>query len=491
MQKEVRLDGGNGGSETEASLEANINVAIMNKHDSEQKNIILKDIDSLTIHGLPKVFSSKTYMSRVIWLVICLSALVFLVFTATKSLIKYYRHEVFIAVGTKPTNNMHLPAVTFCHTNYFKPRLYDEEAPVFQHFPKNCSFIDDKYFVNEINKHMFYYACRLFIGTLDAKTSGVGQDLPEYFRFPDKFSILPNVYPCVTLNRNSTLKQNASGEKYGLHMILHNEEIIDKEFTYENKAEPLTERRQGVIVHIHDPKQHVPISDGIPIPEGFHTHVAIRRRIIKLKPSPYPSKCIRGDEQDKESIYPGKNTQMHCYNSCFFKQTYKQCPGVFFEMRGFMGPPKYPKVANYSDPQFWNCIIKSIVKYDYQKCNCSPICEEEAYEVKVNRNPWPQSWQASSVSHIVSAMKGVESVSPDEVRERLIRLSVYYDEMVESTFEEKEVYDLSAFTSDLGGQMGLFLGASLLSLIEIFALLFSFLSNKFFGSNKVKAFSVK
>eukprot|EP00795_Rhopilema_esculentum_P002060 gene2060-17627_t len=122
-------------------------------------------------------------------------------------------------------------------------------------------------------------------------------------------------------------------------------------------------------------------------------------------------------------------------------------------MRGFMGPPKYPKVANYSDPQFLECIMKSIVKYDYQKCNCSPICEEEAYEVKVNRNPWPQSWQASSVSHIVSAMKGVESVSPDEVRERLMRLSVYYDEMVESTFEEKEMYDLSAFTSDLGGQM--------------------------------------
>ncbi|XP_065066813.1 acid-sensing ion channel 4-A-like [Rhopilema esculentum] len=459
--------------------------------EDKEKEQVTNDIGSLTIHGLPKIVSSKTNISRIIWLVICVSALVFLVITATRSLIKYYRYEVFIAVGTKPTNHMHLPAVTFCHTNFYNPMLYGEEAPMFQHFPKNCSFMDDKYFVNDMNKHMFYFACRLFIGIFDAKTSGVGQELPEYFRFPEKFSFLPNIYPCVTLNRNSTLEQKASGEKYGLQMILYNEEMADETFTYAKKAEPLTERRQGVIVHIHDPKQHVPISDGIPIPEGFHTHVAIRRRIIKLKPSPYPSKCVRGDEQDKESIYPGKNTQMQCYSSCFFTNCYKQCPGVLLEMRGFMGPPKYPKVANYSDPQFWKCFIKSIAKYDYRKCNCSPICEEETYEVKVNRNPWPQSWQASSVSHIVSAMKGVKSVSPDEVRERLMRLSVYYDEMTETTFEEKEMYDLSAFTSDLGGQMGLFLGASLLSLIEIFALLFSFLGNKFFGSNRVKAFSVK
>ena len=62
------------------------------------------------------------------------------------------------------------------------------------------------------------------------------------------------------------------------------------------------------------------------------------------------------------------------------------------------------------------------------------------------------------------------TLSANDIRERLMKLSIYYNEFKENVSEEHPLYDLLTIVSDLGGQMGLFMGASLLSLAEIIAL---------------------
>lgn len=57
------------------------------------------------------------------------------------------------------------------------------------------------------------------------------------------------------------------------------------------------------------------------------------------------------------------------------------------------------------------------------------------------------------------------------------------DEIVEE-FENFVTYKLQNFVSDVGGLLGLFLGCSLLSIMEVFFLIISFFCNSIKGSNK-------
>ena len=428
------------------------------------------DIESLTIHGLSRVASANNKYTRMIWLVLCISAATSFGIVAANSIIKYYQYQTFTYNTVRPNNKLALPAITFCHTGvHHLLTSMNEDLPVFQDFPKNCSFNDKKYFPSAMNLIIFQIACRMFIGTLKLRTLAMGTNIPQYFRFPEGFQIAPYAQPCVTLNRNSSLVQQAAGEKYGLHMIMYNE---DYNSSYAlSRGGLLTDNRIGVYAIIHDRKQLVPMGDGIVIPPGYHTHISVTKNVFKRLPHPYPSKCKNG-WSDRDSIYPGKNTQHMCSSSCALKKLYGLCPGVIPEMRVFMKGSEFPVQADTDNASFWECIVHGLAQINYKDCDCRDHCDDETYTTVINRNPWPQHWHASSFMQLINDIEGKtnRSLSKADIRERLMKVSIYYNEFRETFSEERPVYDLVTIASNLGGQMGLFMGASLLSLAEVIAL---------------------
>ena len=340
---------------------------------------------------------------------------------------------------------------------------------MFQKLPKDCSLIDAKNFANKMNQNIFEKACRMFIGNFNAKTSGMNAETPQYFRFPTGFQITPSVQPCITLNRNATLVQQFRGEKYGLHMIMYNEGDVKSKHYSPN--EPLTDSRDGIYATLHDPQQILPLGDGIVVPSGYHTHISVTKNVVKRLQHPYSSNCTN-DWANRESIFPGKNTQIQCYSSCAYKQIYDMCPGVIAEMKVFMKAPKFPLLADMYNDSFWRCVYNSLYQVDYQQCDCPEHCDDQRYTTIFNRNPWPQYWQASSFVKMINDIEGKtnRTLSTTEVRNRLLKVSIYYEDFKEHVSEERPLYDLSTITSDLGGQMGLFMGASFISIAEIISL---------------------
>ena len=455
-----------------------------------KKAELSEDIGSLTIHGVSRINSAETKAARIIWLLLWVSALLFLIYMAAAVTIKYLKYEVYTKVDIQTKDNIALPAMTFCHTNFYQAELYkNNPAPVFQKLPPNCSYWNRSDFKNHMNYHFFLYACRIFLGSYKGPSSAMSLTMPSYFKFPTHWSLTPHIYPCFTLNRDSKLVQLTEGENGGLHMMIYFEEI-PKVFQYPTR-EILVDKRQGLFVAIHDPKQGYPGEEGILLSPGYHTHINIKKKTIRRLQSPYPSHCRRDDEPRKESIFPGRNTLQNCLTSCFWVDLYEKCPAVIIEMRAFMPKEKYPGLANYSDPNFWHCVKKAVAQVKQAKCDCRQTCEQEVYETKTNRNPWPQAFQASSLLPIIraSSVKPKNNYTVDEIRARMIKLSISYENKAETTQEEKKLYTLSSVISDLGGQMGLFLGASLLSLAEILALIVTYAKRRFFGGNEVKAFT--
>ena len=436
----------------------------------QEKSALQGDIESLTIHGLSRVASAKNKCARIIWLVLCITAAVAFGIVAVKSIIKYYQYNSHTHITFRQKNVLALPAITFCHryAEFLNMSNYND-FPVAQHLPKNCSFHGRKLFSSKMNQKVFEIACRVFIVNFKSKTSAMNLDNPQYLQFPKGFEITPFIHPCVTLNRNSTLIQHEEGEKNGLHMIMYNEGYNLKHRV--STDEPLTDKQNGIYAVIHDPKQIVPFDNRIVIPPGYHTQISVTKNVVKRLPHPYPSKCTN-DWSNSDSIYPGKNTQKMCKNSCGLKKVYEMCQGILPGMRVFMQASEYPAQGHLKNLTFLKCLLKSAPQINYQQCDCPELCYDETYTTVTTHSPWPPRWEVASLLKLIDTMEGKanETLSANDIRERLMKVSIYYNEFKEYVAEEHPLYDILTIISDLGGQMGLFMGASLLSLAEIIAL---------------------
>ena len=436
----------------------------------KKRSALQEDVESLTIHGPSRVASAKNKYTRMIWLMLCIATTMSFGIVAVSSLIKYYKYHTYSQTSVRHTKQLAIPTITFCHKYIDLPKssTYDDR-PVAQHLPKSCSFNNRKNFTNTINQKVFEIACRIFIGTFKSKTSAMKIETPQYFRFPKGFEIAPYSKPCVTLNRNLALVQENEGEKYGLHMIMYNEGY---NLPYRVSTDrPLSDDRNGIYAVMHDPKQVVPIGDEISILPGYHTHISVTKNIVKRLPDPYPSKCTN-DWSKRDSVYPGKNTHRMCTESCALKQLYKICSFVLPEMRVFMTASEYPMQADKINPSLLRCLLRSKSQIDYQLCDCPEHCYDEKYTTVIYHNSWPPHQEVPSLLKLIDNIEGKTNMtlSVNDIRERLMKLSIYYNEFKENVSEEQPLYDLLAIISDLGGQMGLFMGASLLSLAEILAL---------------------
>ena len=443
----------------------------------ESGTAVKDDVESLSIHGIPRVASTKSRYVRTFWLLLSMLAVIGLSTTAFNSFSGYFRREIMIKTTFKQNHILPLPAITFCHTDY----LFDlsKDVPVPQSLPKSCRYNDTVYNSNKANKLSFSVGCKMFFGTVNGEVFMFNQQVVKAFQFPDNFTFAPFRYPCFTINTNSQIVQAAEGTESGIQMLLYETEFEKNPegLRYYRYLDGIRDIRRGISVWVHDPKQIVPFGTGIRVSPGVQTQISIQKTIIKRLPHPYPAKCAEAGADDS-SIYPGKNTLRMCFESCFHKAVYRSCGGVTPSVRPLMPPSRYPFKGNFAT--FFPCMSKVIQSMDYAKCKCRPHCYEEEYKLTVSRSVWPRKAQAKSFARLINEAEGVRgrNLSTEEIRSRLIMVSLYYEDFIEIIHEQTPLYSLLGIASDLGGQMGLFLGASILSLIEIAALFIEVIKRK-------------
>ncbi len=452
---------------------------------SNEKQEFVEEAESLTIHGIARVVKAKTKWGKIIWLVLWITALSILIRFSIELIIKHFQKNVFEEVTKNADYIDTLPALTFCNKNIDS---YGIPYPVYQDLPADCSMIDDKYFANKKNQAYFIAACRMFLSGYaygSAQINTLDQAGIETIRFPRNYSILPHFWLCFTLNRNALISQLFSGEENGLNMILYFDDMVHTDIGPVNLV---SEHRQGLIVTAHDPKVHVPDFGGIFLSPGYHTRIKIKKIVKHRKPAPFTSKCKNPDEPSK--IFPGRNTNARCYYGCYLYKLYHQCDGVPEHFRSFMSFKDYPKNISYQ--YYTKCTKKVEKELKLSDCDCRLPCYEETYLLESTSTRWPQSWQAPMLASLLAAGSGLNyqysNTTIDDVRKKLIKVTFYYDDLITEVRREKELYSFSSIVSDMGGQMGLFLGASILSLVEIAALLINAIKC-LYNKNKIKKFN--
>ncbi|KAI8510571.1 Acid-sensing ion channel 2 [Branchiostoma belcheri] len=99
------------------------------------------------------------------------------------------------------------------------------------------------------------------------------------------------------------------------------------------------------------------------------------------------------------------------------------------------------------------------LKTGKRSCNCPTPCSATAYPATMSYGGWPSS---STMDYFTDLL----NITEQEIKDNIVLLDVYYQQLNLQTVQQRRAISTNALLGDLGGQLGLFLGASVITIIE-------------------------
>ncbi|GMT02586.1 hypothetical protein PENTCL1PPCAC_24760, partial [Pristionchus entomophagus] len=291
----------------------------------------------------------------------------------------------------------------------------------------------------------------------------------------------PNFGMCYVYNADGEKKTSRAGPLYGLRVVMR---------TNQNNYLPWTEAA-GIVVSIYNQTdQPYPEVLGFYAPPGTATDMGVRYIRTTRKGAPYGT--CRVSQKADFPHYKGKYEVESCYRSCLQEQIIKKC-GCFDPTYAYLGGTATKSCfGDGFDNSTWeassnnmNCIeeIYDSSATTFNMINdcteCTPPCEVQAYTTTVSTAQWPSN-EYKPAECTAYNQTGQPWLLPSEdtsepkclawYKTHTLLVEIYYERMNYQLLSESAAYTIVNLISDIGGQLGLFLGMSLISILEIIVL---------------------
>ena len=417
---------------------------------------------SSSCHGLPNIFKATKKIIKFVWLIcLILSAVLCFIFI-WEQITNYLRYDVTTKIRVKSEFIANFPAVTICNINPFTSEKAANLFELCKNQNLTYSFIKKDYTFKEKFK-----SCLIKLKLANLKIYG---DFKNKIINQSRFNWQPTddfVYfnhseygNCYTFNSGQsqngsmvTIKSQKRTRKFEgliLHLDLSvHQKLRDYVFEY------------GSMIFIHNQTIQPYFVNGILIGKGLETSIGLRRTFIRTEPKPY-SLCdgnTNKPDSHKSKLYRlilkkfGYYTQDFCVEQCFQKKVYQMCNCTVSFIDSVFDAKDM--CENYEKMVIRNCwfdiddkfyTIKNIEK------ECIPLC--------------PLECEKQSFDYIFSVKK------LDTQNENQAVVNIFYENLAFTEIEESPTICFANLISGIGGTLGLFLGISFLSLVEVFDILF-------------------
>lgn len=229
----------------------------------------------------------------------------------------------------------------------------------------------------------------------------------------------------------------------------------------------------------------------ITLEAGSETFVAVRRVftsklkhpysdcLSKLKPfSNYSAKLFSYFNELNVTYYD----QEFCYYMCYQDQLADKCYCSDIETK------KIRNVTYCSTEEEINCMndFRAFFSTTDLKTLCyfsCPIqCDSIKYELKTHQLTYPTEWYVLNLIIQKSPFVGIQSPDPYDVlddnyklaKQSFIKMIVNYDDLTSTFIIDSPKFTFEQLLGNVGGQLGLFVGVSLLTTLELIELLIYF-----------------
>lgn len=447
--------------------------------DEKWEGYLKVHLDSLTIHGLPRVFTSPTLASKLVWLVLfCWSCVGFGMF-AVEATKMFMSHAAQRKTELKYEAAFKFPSVTICN---MRKLFYLNHLSNVVVSSKSSA---DETFHNYFGRSNNQTTRPLDLEDFSVGFSHITQAIPDFCIFGahtnvcntslfESTSLIPG---CITFNPNRSLAQESVGQQFGFRMLLY---INSSRYTipeqYSMDSMQLGLNTDDFKIAVHEPGAFPDLYNNVVYAEmGQHSQIQLVKKTRSLLSAPSGSQC----GSIPIELFPGTYQQSLCYISSIIKECYFTCgdiPSAFRMYFSFDVMPRRNKTSSaYKDPSMCakEFMKQTIVAYQ-SWYNCPPECEETSYTLSITSSTWPSERKLHSITEYLSKTVNT-SFTTRELKTDFALLSVFFDEFRYYHENEELSYSQIEYLSDLGGQAGLYMGASFFSLLELMIVTFCFI----------------
>ncbi|KAI1898350.1 hypothetical protein AGOR_G00071420 [Albula goreensis] len=214
-----------------------------------------------------------------------------------------------------------------------------------------------------------------------------------------------------------------------------------------------TSLEAGIRVQIHSQDEPPYIHElGFGVSPGFQTFVSCQEQKLTYLPHPW-GKC----NSTKHALIPGYDTYSisACRLHCEAKEVLEKCHCRMLHM---------PGPGEICSPLQINCVdtvLETFQKSSGDICPCETPCQLTRYGRELSMVKIPSKGSAHYLSRKFNK-------SVDYIRDNFLVLDIFFEALNFEAIEQRKAYDVAGLLGDIGGQMGLFIGASILTVLEIF-----------------------
>jgi hypothetical protein len=450
------------------------------KSSLKMSNLLKESLTNELFVSILRLYNTPFVLLEIFLTIFLLIVLTLAAYTTIDLVMVYLDYGVNTITKTVHETHASFPKVTFCNINQFTSKYAYE----FLHASINESLLESSdHYSKALKAFLVKYSVQSMIKN-ESLIRLLSQDLDEVllscsFNYKNcdasdfKWVYDPYYGNCFSFNSGKESNQNKEstlpGYAFGLQLDFY--VGFYESLSFFNSI--LGGR--GAIIRIDNNSYTIDHAlGGITVPSGFVTNVALKREFKESLPKPY------GDcETENDSIFYKiiRNSTIYDYTQSF---CLIQCLQELAILNCNCSIPLFVSIfdktiricASFEDFGCGLNIYFSIYNSkNYIQESCLPKCPLECYTSQITYATSSIEFLGDSYVDVIrkrfkSHFRETE-INSQTVKENIVRLNVYYDTLSYTFIHETPQWNIIMLIATIGGNLGLFLGVSLLTLSEV------------------------
>lgn len=436
------------------------------------KDIATEYLENSTTHGIGNIYKTTRIFPRIFWIIAFVVFLSIFLSGIPKLISNLTANEHITRIHDETQENgIEFPAVTLCNANAV--RFQKMDTLLKQFFPEISNWTHETY------REKIQDLLLMSVDFNSTLLSWFGEQPEDFFaadtclfsgercRYPEDFFMVSSSFRgnCFTFNFNGSLLQRKTGVKYGLTLIMDISQTDYNIYIQDSAVSSV-----GAFVTMHNSGYTPPSNDeALLVAPNQISRMAIRKKSIQRLKYPYRDNCADGNA---DFNMKGRNyTVSTCTLLCNIKEMHKYCKVVDTQalLTALYSLGRRYKPATTKDD--FKCLkrFESLFKNGKVKCSCPNPCYEEFFTNSISTASWPSEPELKQ--KIIELRRRNRNVTEKSFKENFLAIQIYYENFNIERTVHIPAYSIDDFFSDLGGSLGLWIGSSFLSLLEIGAML--------------------
>ena len=365
---------------------------------------------------------------------------------------RVFQYESITSVKQITPNILEFPTVTICNMNSLKKSVMDNELILnyarLRKSENSSLYLNEtlqEWYKNELGKMSMEKFVEIYAFNLSETV--LYCDIPGKPCNSHFTSLITENGPCYSFNSRELIENhgpiqiNQPGSVFGLSLVLD---------TKTDLSLYIDQIGTGYLVLIHDPNVFpLMYQRSFILPPGKMTHVSVTMSVHQHLSIPYSDiDCI-----DASSDHNMGYSQEECLYKCILFQQYNgSCDTYNTEGNSCT-------LYNFIEGSFHNTDFVSMAS----NCSkCKPNCKEVDYLYQLSSAYIPDDYLQQVVKSLDLPERNLSYL-----KENYVFANIYFEKLRYSSFIQTRKHTFDTILSDIGGLLGITLGASVITILEL------------------------